>query len=294
MRLREAEEKEQRERQRREEERLRREREEKERREKEKEEKARKEAQEREQRERERERERREKERREIERREMERERMLQQQRLSESSKMAAANAAQRDRSPLRNGNDVDATRIKEEPKREEELMMRGGVDQRYHAQVQAHAQAQAQAQAAHAQAQAAHAAAAQHYMVGRHMLPAPSHLSRAILTHPMGGPPLSHFGAPPASWPPAPGLDPYRDPYLHLRYPPGMMEAYRADEERAKAMYAAQTAAHLNRDPNGTRHLTPNWDSAAKKEPSPIPAPQHRMNPIGSMKPSPSENSAR
>lgn len=146
LRLREAEEKE-RERKRREEE-ARREREEKER--KEKEERARKEQQEREQREqreRERERERREKERREMER--IERERLLQQQRLSESSKM------QRERSPLRNGNDPDASRIKEEPKREDELLMRGPPnvvpDPRY----------------AHAQ----HLAAAQHYMVGRHMM---------------------------------------------------------------------------------------------------------------------------
>lgn len=149
MRLREAEEKE-RERKRREEE-ARREREEKERREKEKEERARKEQQEREQREqreRERERERREKERREMER--IERERLLQQQRISENSKM------QRERSPLRNGNDSDVQRIKEEPKREEEMMMRGPdprnvvPDPRY----------------AHAQH-----LAAQHYMVGRHMM---------------------------------------------------------------------------------------------------------------------------
>lgn len=147
LRLREAEEKE-RERKRREEE-ARREREEKERREKEKEERARKEQQEREQREqreRERERERREKERRELER--IERERLLQQQRLSESSKM------QRERSPLRNGTDSDVSRIKEEPKREDELLMRGPPnvvpDPRY----------------AHAQH-----LAAQHYMVGRHMM---------------------------------------------------------------------------------------------------------------------------
>lgn len=146
--MREAEEKE-RERKRRDEE-ARREREEKERREKEKEERARKEQQEREQREqreRERERERREKERRELER--IERERMLQQQRMSESSKMN-----HRERSPLRNGNDSDISRIKEEPKREEEMMMRApaGVvpDPRY----------------AHA-----HLAAASHYMVGRHMM---------------------------------------------------------------------------------------------------------------------------
>lgn len=50
-------------------------------------------------------------------------------------------------------------------------------------------------------------------------------------------------------------------------------MEAYRVDEEQRKAaMYAAHMRA---------------------KEPSPIPAPPHRMNPasVGSMKPSPSEN---
>ncbi|XP_031629272.1 autism susceptibility gene 2 protein homolog isoform X3 [Contarinia nasturtii] len=246
LRLREAEEKE-RERKRREEE-ARREREEKERREKEKEERARKEQQEREQREqRERERERREKERRELER--IERERMLQQQRLSESSKM------QRERSPLRNGTDSDVSRIKEEPKREDEMMMRGPPnvvpDPRY----------------AHAQH-----LAAQHYMVNRHMMQGQMPpLGRSILTHPMAGPPMSHFPPPPAGWP-SPALDAYRDPYrldpMHqLRYAPGVMEAYRADEERAKAMYAAHLRA---------------------KEPSPIPAPPNRLNPsVGSLKPS-------
>lgn len=261
---REAEEKEHRERQRREEERQRREREERERREKEKEEKARKEAQEREREQRERERER-ERERREKERREMaeriERERMLQQQRLNENSKMSSQ-TVQRDRSPLRNGNDPDLSRIKEEPKREDELMMRtAGVvpDPRYHPSA------------------AAAAAAQHHYLVSRHgphILP-PPHLSRAMLTHQMGGPPMSHFPTGAPGWP----MDPYRDPYrMHamdtLRYAPGAMEAaYRAaDEERAKAMFAAHSAAHLR-----------------AKEPSPIPAPQHhRMNP-NSMKPSPS-----
>lgn len=260
---REAEEKEHRERQRREEERQRREREERERREKEKEEKARKEAQEREreqrERERERERERREKERREMAER-LERERMLQQQRINDSKMVS--NTVQRDRSPLRNGNDPDAARIKEEPKREDELMMRtAGVvpDPRYHPSA------------------AAAAAAQHHYLVSRHgphILP-PPHLSRAMLTHQMGGPPMSHFPTAAPGWP----MDPYRDPYrLHamdsLRYGPGAMEAaYRAaDEERAKAMFAAHSAAHLR-----------------AKEPSPIPAPQHhRMNP-NSMKPSPS-----
>ena len=87
-------------------------------------------------------------------------------------------------------------------------------------------------------------------------------------MTHPIG-PPLSHFPPPGAGWP-TPGLD-YRDyrldPMHQLRYAPGVMEAYRADEERAKAMYAAHLRA---------------------KEPSPIPAPPNRLNPaVGSMKPS-------
>lgn len=270
------------ERQRREEERQRREREERERREKE--EKARKEAREREERERERERERREKERREMERREMERERMLQQQRLSESSKMAAS---ARDRSPLRNGTEIDPSRIKEEPKRDDDLMIRSAsvVDPRYHHPSASASQVQ-QVQQAHAQAQAAAAALnAQHqYMTSRHgphILPPPPHLSRAILTHSMGGPPMSHYGPPSAGgWPPA--LEPYgRDPYrldsMHhqIRYHPFMEAAIRADhEERAKAMslYAAHSAAHLR-----------------AKDPSPVPPQQHhRMNP-NSMKPSPS-----
>lgn len=95
--------------------------------------------------------------------------------------------------------------------------------------------------------------------------------LGRGILTHPMAGPPLSHFPPPPTGWP-TPGLDAYRDPYrleaMHqLRYAPGVMEAYRADEERAKAMYAAHMRA---------------------KEPSPIPAPPNRLNSaVGSLKPS-------
>lgn len=96
---------------------------------------------------------------------------MLQQQRLSESSKMASG----RDRSPLRNGGDIDASRIKEEPKREDELILRGPPgslavamsNQNTHAHY-AQAHMQAQQQAAHAQ----HVAAAQHYMVGRHMMP--------------------------------------------------------------------------------------------------------------------------
>lgn len=81
----------------------------------------------------------------------------------------------------------------------------------------------------------------------------------------------MPHF-PPPAGWPAA-SLDPYRDPYrldpMHqLRYAPGVMEAYRVDEERAKAaMYAAHMRA---------------------KEPSPIPAPTNRMNSsVGPMKPS-------
>lgn len=87
------------------------------------------------------------------------------------------------------------------------------------------------------------------------------------MLTHPMAAPQLPHF--PPAPGWPTPGLDAYRDPYrldpMHqLRYAPGVIEAYRAEEERAKAMYNAHLRA---------------------KEPSPIPAPPHRL------KPSPSEN---
>lgn len=92
--------------------------------------------------------------------------------------------------------------------------------------------------------------------------------LGRSILTHPMAGPPFSNFAPPPAGWP-GHGLEAYRDPYaMHqLRYAPGVMEAYRADEERAKAMYAAHLRA---------------------KEPSPIAAPPNRLNPaVGSMKPS-------
>lgn len=260
---RDAEEKDLRERQRREEERLRREeerlrqeREERERREreKEKEEKARKEAaqREREQREqRERERERREKECRET----AERERLL---RLNERSKMSINNV-QRDRSPLRNGNDTDVSRIKEEPKREEDLMLRSNsvvTDPRYH--------------------QSVAAAAQHHYLVGRHaphMLP-PPHLSRAMAMQ-MAPPQMSHFPQTPPGWPPM--ADPFRDAYrldpMHLRYA-SAMESYRvaAEEERNKALFAAHSAAHLR-----------------AKEPSPIPAPQHhRMNP-NSMKPSPS-----
>lgn len=270
-------ERERQERQRREEERQRREREERERREKE--EKARKEQREREERERERERERREKERRERERLEIEqRERMLQQQRMNENSKMVAS--VGRDRSPLRNGTEIDPSRIKEEPKRDEDLMIRSAsvVDPRYH-----NPSAMAsQVQQAHAAQAAAAALNAQHHYMSRHgphMLgPPPPHLARTILTHSMGGPPMSHY-APPSGggWPSA--LDPYgRDPYrldpMHqLRYNPIMEAAIRADqEERAKAMslYAAHSAAHLR-----------------AKDPSPVP-PQHRMN-QSSMKPSPS-----
>lgn len=262
--LRRAEEEKERERQRREEERVRREREERERREKEKEEKARKEAaereREREREQRERERERREKERREMAERERERERLMQQQRINENSKMAAAGAAQRDRSPLRNGIDPDQSRIKEEPKRDEEMMMRSAsvVDPRYH--------------------QSAAAAAQHHYLLGRHpashMIP-PPHLSRAMLTHQMAGPGMPHFPPTAVGWPMDPFRDhPYRlDPMHSLRYAPSAMEAaYRAvDEERAKAMFAVHSAAHLR-----------------AKDPSPIPGPPHRMNP-NSMKPSPS-----
>lgn len=198
---------------------------------------------------------------------------------------MAAASVP-RDRSPLRNGTEPDPSRIKEEPKRDEDIMMRQASvvnDPRYHhpsaqSQMQAHSQAQAQAAAAAAAAQ-------HHYMAsrhGQHILPPPphSHLSRAMMAHPMGGPPMSHYPPPSAGGWPTPldpyGRDPYRmDPMHQLRFNPLIEHAIRADaEERAKAMsiYAAHSAAHLR-----------------SKEPSPVPPPQHhRMNP-GSMKPSPS-----
>lgn len=194
----------------------------------------------------------------------MERERLLQQQRLTESSKLSAVNV-QRDRSPLRNGADlIDPPRIKEEPKREDEIMMRAGMvtDPRYH------------------HPSAAAAAAVHHsYMTSRHpqhILPPPPHLSRTILSHQIGGPPMPHYGSP-ASW--ASALDPYgRDPYridpMQLRYNPMMEAAIRAEEERAKAMnmYAAHSAA--------AAHM--------RKEPSPVP-PSHLRMPTGSMKQNPS-----
>lgn len=251
---RESEERELREREQRERERQRREREDRERQQREKEEKLRKEQQERE-RERERDRERRERERKDMERREMERERLLQQQRLAESSKLAAANA-QRDRSPIRNGNDPDI-RIKEEPrKQDEEMLMR--TDPRYQSAAAVHA---------------AHTAHLHSYMASRHgsqMLP-PPHMARSMMPHStLGGPPMSHFPPPPGSGWGTP-LDPYRDPYrldpMHqLRYNPIMEAAMRAEEERVKAItvYAAHSAAHLR-----------------GKDPSPVPQ-HHRMPPGG------------
>lgn len=195
-----------------------------------------------------------------MERREMERERMLQQQqqRLSESTK-----SVQRDRSPLRNGNDIDTTQIKIEPKRDDEMLMRQSsmmTDPRYH----------------HPSASAAAAAAHHSYMTSRHgphiIPPPPPHLSRSMLGHSMSGPPMSHYPPPGPGW----GLDPYgRDPYrmdpMHqLRYNPLMEAAIRVEEERSKAMslYAAHSVAHLR-----------------SKEPSPVPPPHHRMPP-GSIKP--------
>lgn len=256
---REAEEREQRERERREQERQRREREERERqREKEKEEKLRKEQQEREQRE-QRERERREKERREMERREMERERMIQQQqaaqRLSDNSKYQnSTNSSIRERSPLRNGTDVDPSRIKEEPRKseQEEMMMRAAVsvaDPRYHTNP------------------AVVAAAMHHPYMPRHphMLGAPTHLQRTMLPPTMAGSALSHFPPPGPGWS---TLDPYQfriDPMLRTY---AMEAAIRAEEERVKAM--SMYAAH---------HLR-------SKEPSPVPSSLHRMPP-GPMKPS-------
>ncbi|XP_053678650.1 serine-rich adhesin for platelets-like [Anopheles nili] len=226
----------QREREERERDRQRREREEREKqREREREEKLRKEQQERDrERERERERERKEKERRDMERREMERERLLHQQhRESKAAAVAAANAAvpvSRDRSPQRNGIDLDV-RIKEEPRKDDEILLRSHVaaaaaaasDPRYHTSMMPHP-----------------------YIASRHpashMLPG-SHLSRSMLPPSIGLP--THF-SPHGSW----GPDPFReyrlDPLHHpLRYNP-LIDAYRAEEAKASLIYAAQTAAHF------------------------------------------------
>ena len=214
-----------REREERERERQRREREEREKqKEREREEKMRKEQQEREQRERERER--KEKERRDMERREMERERMIQQQRYNESSKAAAA-AAIRDRSPLRNGNEGELIRVKEEPRKpEEDMLMR--ADPRYHQSM----------------------AAAWHMSGGRHphmMSAAPPHMSRGMMPP---SPLLSHFAPPTPGWgsPMDPFRDPYRfDPTMHMRYNPMMLgEVMRAEEAKAiNNAYVAAAQAH-------------------------------------------------
>lgn len=122
----------------RERERQRREKEERDRKEKEREEKQKREREEREREQREREqrereqREREQRERKERERRDMEareRERMIQQQRLNDASK-AAAQA--RERSPMRNGDDI---RVKEEPRKEEAEMMMRAAEQRAYQQ---------------------------------------------------------------------------------------------------------------------------------------------------------------
>lgn len=243
-------EREQRERDQRERERQRRDREERERREKEKEEKLRKEQQERE-----RERERREKERREAERREMERERLLQQQRDS-AKQQQQQQQVQRDRSPLRNGmgGDPNDIRIKDEPRKDDptEMMMRAG--DRYH--------------------HAMHP-----YMTAGRQYGPPPHMVRPMLPPSLGPPPMSHFAPPPGphGHPGWPMLDPYRDPfaaaYNPLRYNP-IMEAIRADEERAKAAMNAY-AAHAHQ-----AHMR-------AKEPSPIPPPNsgpspHHRSPLG------------
>lgn len=226
-------------------ERQKREREERERREREREEKLRKEQQEREQKERERER--KEKERREMERREMERERHLQQQRMNESSKAAII----RDRSPLRNGNEVDM-RVKEEPRKDEELMMR--ADPRFHQQMAAW------------------------NMAGRHpahVLP-PPHFSRSML------PPsaiLPHYAPGPTGWPSP--LDPYRDPYRFdpMRYGP-MLDAIRAEEAK-QALSSAYAAAHYRaKDPS------PVPQSAVPSSAGPPPPQQHHRMPPGPLKP--------
>lgn len=230
-----------REREERERERQRREREERERKDREREEKLRKEQQEREQRERERER--KEKERREMERREMERERQLQQQRLNESSKAAIAI---RDRSPLRNGNEGDL-RVKEEPNKQEDLMMR--ADPRFHQQMAWH-------------------------MAGRHpahVIPSP-HLSRGMLPPgPMLG--LSHYPAGPPGWP----LDPYRDPYRLDMQRYAEIDAIRAEQAKAYS-YVAAAAHYRAKDPSPVP--PPSMPSSAVP-----PQSSHRM-PTGPLKP--------
>lgn len=188
----------------RERERQRREKEERERKEKEREEKLKREREEREREQREREqrereqREREQRERKERERREMEareRERMIQQQRLNEQSK-AAAQA--RERSPLRNGDDI---RVKEEPnqrsKEENEMMMRA-VEQR-----------------AYQQSYAAWQMTARH----PHMFTAPRPGMYQMAPHyaTLGGPQVG-----PPGWPGP--LDPYRD---HYRLMDPMMRGY-------------------------------------------------------------------
>lgn len=247
---REAEERErqmrEREREERERERQRREREERERKEREREEKLRKEQQEREQRERERER--KEKERREMERREMERERMLQQQRMNDNSKAAVV---VRDRSPLRNGTEGDL-RVKEEPRKDEEMMMR--ADPRYH-----------------------QSPMAAWHMAGRHpahLLP-PPHVSRSMLppTQMVG---LSHYPPGPPGWPSP--LDPYRDYRFDpmMRYGP-MLDAMRAEE--AKALNNAYAAHYRAKDQSPVPPSIPS--SAVPPQPQ-----RHHQMPPGALKP--------
>lgn len=248
-----------RERDERERERQRREREERERqKEREREEKLRKEQQEREQRERERER--KEKERREVERREMERERIQQQQRINDSSKAAAAAAAARDRSPLRNGEgDI---RVKEEPRKDEEMMMR--ADPRYHQSIAAWHMANRHQQS--------------------HVLP--PHMSRGGMLPPSPMVSLSQYSpSAPPGWPP---IDPYRDyrfDPMHLRYNP-MYDAMRVEEAKA---YAA-AAAYRNKEPSPVPQQM--QMSQQQQGPPTSQSPHHRMPPgQQQLKPPPGSN---
>lgn len=149
---------------------------------------------------------------------------------------------------------DPNEIRIKDEPRKEDptEMLMRAG--DRYH-----------------------HHAIHPYMTAGRQFGP-PPHMGRPMMPPSLGPPPMSHFAPPPPHGHPGwPMLDPYRDPfaaYNPLRYNP-IMEAIRADEERAKAAMNAYAHAH-------SAHLR-------AKEPSPIPPPNsgpspHHRSPLGGM----------
>lgn len=138
----------------------------------------------------------------------------------------------------MRNGIDGDV-RIKEEVRKEEDYYR---SDLRYAAQT-----ASLMNQQQHAMLTPKHPS--------HLMQPGPPHLNRSMIPPPqgpgMGGPPgMSHFPPhppPPSVWA---GMDPYRDAAFRmesmnaLRYNP-IMEAIRAEEERAKA-YAAHSSMHF------------------------------------------------